>query len=493
MKPLDVIRDELIHHAKQYPGDAAQQCTEYVAERTQRIEAVLTVAEVENRQLLASEQRTVTKLTDEVETLKRLETTLNAKAVEARQVELDEHRDRVELASARARNYHPSTNSTPARDAALRHAESRQVNVDDSVREAIVRCVDAAHQRGADGAAVIDVLAHSADPDYLHAFTKLLRHGETAAPLLWTPTERDAFQKVTAFHQQRTALQSGTATGNYLTPAALDPTVLITGTGGSANSIRRVARVVQVAAPVWKGVTAGQVSASYDSELTEVSDDTPTLAQPTATLIRGQAFVQYSAEFAMDTEGWAAEVGRLMADARDVLEASKLAYDGDGVTAPQGFWTSITSVTASRVNATTAATFGLVDCFKLQNALPPRHSAKAAWFASLTVINLIRQACLSVSSASGMWSDVAGAPSMFLGRPIYEVPTAPVTTTAGDFPLVYADPSTFVICDHIGSTVELVPQLFGGNGRPTGSRGLYAMWRTGSVQTSANAGRALKC
>lgn len=491
MTSLDHIRTELLARAVEYPEDAALQCDEHIRERANKADAVLTIADSEGRQLLASEQRTVEKLTSDIESLRRLRDTLMAKATEVRQKELAELAHYQDLAARRAsgRNHHGP--GSPARDAALRHAEDRRVVVDDSIRDAIVRCVDDAHRRGAEGAAVIDVLAHSADPDYLQAFGKLLRHGETAAPLLWTEAERSAFHRVTQFHQQRTALQSGTATGNYLTPAALDPSITITG-GGAMNNLRRVARVVQVAAPVWKGVTSAQVSASYDAELAEVSDDTPTLAQPTATLVRGSAFVQFSSEFMMDTVDWVSEVARLMTDARDVLEASKIAYNGNGTSEPAGLWVSLTNTTNSRVTSTTAATFGLVDCFKLQNALPARHSAGAHWFASLTVINLIRQACLAQSSAAGLWNDIAGAPSTFLGRPIMELSTAPTSTTTGDYPLLYVDPSKFVIVDHVGSSTELVPQLFGPNGRPTGSRGLFAMWRTGSVMTDVDAGRVLK-
>jgi len=42
--------------------------------------------------------------------------------------------------------------------------------------------------------------------------------------------------------------------------------------------------------------------------------------------------------------------------------------------------------------------------------------------------------------------------------------------------------SAFTIADRVGMTVELIPHLFGaaqGN-LPTGQRGLYAFWRTGS-------------
>lgn len=50
----------------------------------------------------------------------------------------------------------------------------------------------------------------------------------------------------------------------------------------------------------------------------------------------------------------------------------------------------------------------------------------------------------------------------------------------------------FRIADRIGLSVELVPHLFGTNRRPTGQRGLFAYWRTGSAVINANALRFLE-
>lgn len=493
MKDITEVRSEVIAHATTYPEDAVCLLDEYISERSTAVEAVVIVAESEGRRLLASEERTVSKIGEELAALRRLRETLQTKATAARQTELAEIAARHDAAARR-----PSTgptrsaNSSPARDTALRHAESRQVRITDEVREAIVTAIDTAHARGVEGAGVVETIAHTADPDYASAFGKLIRHGEVSAPLLWSPAEREAFQRVTDFHQ-RTALMSGTTTGSYLTPAALDPAIIVTGTG-SANPLRQVASIRQVAAPIWRGVTAAQISASYDSELSEVSDDTPVLSQPEAKLFRGSAFVETSFEFLQDVQGdWMAEMAAIIADARDNLEAGTIAYDGDGTTEPAGFWVSIQNVTNSRVNSTTAATFGLVDAFKLQDALPARYSPRARWFASLPIINKIRQAAMAQTGA-GVWQDLgAGVPAQFLGRPVHELSTAPTSTTSGDFSLLYADPSRFYIADHVGSTIEMIGNLFSTtNGRPKGARGFFAVWRTGAVQSDTNSGRILK-
>ncbi|MFM7270174.1 MAG: hypothetical protein ACKO2C_00875 [Actinomycetes bacterium] len=68
-------------------------------------------------------------------------------------------------------------------------------------------------------------------------------------------------------------------------------------------------------------------------------------------------------------------------------------------------------------------------------------------------------------------------------------PPHPLTGAANI--LVVGDWSNYVIFDRIGSTrVELVPHLLGTNGRPTGQRGVYAYFRTGSdvASTGANPG-----
>jgi HK97 family phage major capsid protein len=51
--------------------------------------------------------------------------------------------------------------------------------------------------------------------------------------------------------------------------------------------------------------------------------------------------------------------------------------------------------------------------------------------------------------------------------------TADYVLLAGDFRAGY------MITDRIGTTIELIPNLFGANGRPTGQRGFHMHFRTG--------------
>jgi HK97 family phage major capsid protein len=49
----------------------------------------------------------------------------------------------------------------------------------------------------------------------------------------------------------------------------------------------------------------------------------------------------------------------------------------------------------------------------------------------------------------------------------------------------------YVIADRVGTTVELIPHLFGTNRRPTGQRGWYAHVRHGAAVVDAGAFRML--
>jgi hypothetical protein len=61
-----------------------------------------------------------------------------------------------------------------------------------------------------------------------------------------------------------------------------------------------VASVITIGTREWKGVSSAGVTASYDAEAAEVSDDSPRFAQPTITSAMGRAFVPFSIELSMD-------------------------------------------------------------------------------------------------------------------------------------------------------------------------------------------------
>ena len=76
------------------------------------------------------------------------------------------------------------------------------------------------------------------------------------------------------------------------------------------------------------------------------------------------------------------------------------------------------------------------------------------------------------------------------GLPKFEWSTMGTATSSGAKLAVLGDWSRFYIGGRVGMTVELIPHLFatGGN-RPSGQRGVFAYWRTGTTVAVANAGR----
>lgn len=325
------------------------------------------------------------------------------------------------------------------------------------------------------------------DPDYARAFGKLLNDPLTGHRE-FTDGELRAFQQV---QQVRAALQvgGGDSAGGFLVPTHLDPAVRLSN-DGTLSPLRGVARVVQLAAGnVWNGVTSAGVTASYDAELSEVSDDSPELAGPSIPVYTARAFVQASIEAVEDLVGVAETVGSLFTDARDRLEADAFAV-GNGTNEPTGLVTALLANTNVHVEVDTQGAFVANDVYKLRRALPPRWRPRARWAADLSTFDVIET--LETSNGSRQF-DLSGG--TLLRRPFHEVSDFPdFTQTAQQTnPLmVYGDFSEFVLVDRIGTTVEFIPHLFGTtNGFPIGARGWFMHWRHGSDVTIDNAFRLL--
>lgn len=288
------------------------------------------------------------------------------------------------------------------------------------------------------------------------------------------------------------AMSLSDASGGYMVPFTLDPTVILTN-DGSSNPYRQISRVVTTTTDTWNGVTSAGVTASWDAEGVEVSDDAPTLAQPSITPAKAAAFVPVSFEAFEDIAGLAQEVVRMFADAKDRLEEAAFAT-GDGSSKPTGVSYKIAATTASRVSATTDNSFGVEDIYKLIEALPPRFRGNASFVANLAIIDKIRQFGTS-SNYHGYTVDLtAEGISQLIGKPLYESNTMDgVIGTGNDDILLVGDFSNYLIVDRVGLSVEFIPNLFStSNGRPTGQRGWYAHWRVGADVSSTAAFRQLR-
>ena len=330
-----------------------------------------------------------------------------------------------------------------------------------------------------------DILARqillTSSPAYVRGWSKMARNNQH----LLTPDESRAMDDVRAMSLTTTA-------GGFLLPFQLDPTVIIT-SAGSRNDIRQVARQVVCTSNKWNGVSAAATSWSWDGEGVEVSDDASTFAQPSVTLFKAAGFVPISIEALEDEQNVAQEVGRLLAQGKDDLEAVAFCTGG-GSTAPWGIVAALTG-TSSEINAATDDTFAIADVYTIEGALPARYRANASWLANNSIYNLIRR--FDTSGGAGLWTTLGnGRPGELLGRPALEAEGMDGTvTTSGavsNFILVFGDFSNYVIADKIGMSVEFIPHLFHTTTNlPSGQRGWYAHSRVGADSVADGAFRML--
>lgn len=305
-------------------------------------------------------------------------------------------------------------------------------------------------------------LLHTGSPDYERAFSKVLR----------------AMGTTTLTPEEARAMSLGTdSAGGYAVPFQLDPSVILTN-NGALNPLRQIARVEQIVGKKWQGVTSAGITVSRDAEASEVSDDSPTLAQPEVKAERVAGFVPFSIEIDMDWTQFRSEVSRMLADARDREEATAFVT---GTGTPPDANGVVATLSGNTVSTITNDTFAAGDVYKLEENLAPRwRNASASFLAHRAIYNKIRQ--FDTAGGAQMWERIgAGLPSQLLGYNAYE--TSAMASTVADAAkiVLFGDFSNFLIVDRVGMTVELVPHLFAtANNLPSGSRGIYAIWRNNS-------------
>lgn len=374
-------------------------------------------------------------------------------------------RDAMEVLSDR------SASSRDLADAATRALEDKV----ESDRMSGVRSLLLSHRN--DTAWAREILARST-PEYERAWLKMVTHREFA---------------LTA--EERTVLGVTTnANGAFFLPTAIDPTVIMTG-DLSDNVYRQLARKVTITngATSWEGITSAGVTASWDGEVAEVSDDSPTFGNPTIPTHRAQAFAQASFSALEDISGLESTLLEMFSEARDNLEGAAFAT-GSGSGQPTGVWTAVHAVTASRVTSTTAATIGIVDLHAVYEGVPRRYRRRAQWSMNPVYASAIKElgTAVSASYSGDLREPTAGR---IRGLGVVESDDAPTTqtTTALDDEVLLGDFNQFVVVDRPGSmAVEYIPMLFNtSNNLPDGRRGWFATWRTGSDVTNADAFRVL--
>lgn len=362
-----------------------------------------------------------------------------------------------------------------------RTAIERTDFIPDAAREAVTRKLD----RVSDVRGVIPGLVlYTGNEHYQRAFHK----GLAGRADLWTAEERAAVERTEEF---RAAMSLTDANGGYAIPFTLDPTLILTG-DGSSNPFRQISRVETITTDTWNGLSSAGVTASWDGENAEVSDDSPTFLQPTATTKKAQAFVQGSIEISQDYRNLAADLAMLFAAAKDDLEAAAFATGATGGNNPAGIVPLVVAYDSGSSIKTSATTdtFAVADVYNTQNQTPPRYRGRSSWVANNAIINLIRQFG-TANNYHGFLVDLGAAqPSQLLGRPLFEASAMDGAIGGGaeNYVLVNGDFSQFLIADRVGLAVEFIPHLFAtGNNRPSGTRGWYAYWRVGTALLNGDA------
>jgi len=327
--------------------------------------------------------------------------------------------------------------------------------------------------------------------DYRDAWHKLMtrQHPNLSA---------DEQRAIDRWEEYRTMVENTTTAGGYGVPVFIDPTIILTAQG-SQNPFLQISTVKNVNTNIWKGVTSAGVTWSFDTEGAQVSDDSPTLGQPSVTVHMARGFIPYSIEVAQDYPGFAEEMAGLLAEGYDELLVDKLTR-GTGTGEPKGILTAISATSADRVKVTTGGSLGAPDPYKVWAALPQRYRRNASWLMSVDINNTIRQ--LGTSNVYHAYTDnlPVGWTDVLFNSPVYESPYMPDSTTwttTASVATVVGDFRGFVIAKRGGMETEYIPHLFQqttaatGLGMPTGTRGIFAYSRIGSDAANTSAFRAL--
>lgn len=316
-----------------------------------------------------------------------------------------------------------------------------------------------------------------------------------------TPTAEENGSLALFQENERAMGQVTGSAGGFGVTFDLDPTMVQTSTG-AVVPFRRSSRVVTITTNEWRGVTSGGVVASYAAEAAVATDNSPTLVQPAAIVQKAHCFVPFSMEIQGDYAGLEAELGREIADAKNVLEATQFVTGAGTTVFPQGIQTGASTT----INTGTTLVLAAADVYATEFTLSPRFRVNARWVANRAFYNRIR--AIDTAGGAQLWTQnlTIGLPNVMDGNTGYKLlgyqadeasgfSTSIATTT---YMAVFGDFQYYVIVDRVGLNLELVPiltqQATAGSGfaMPTGQRGLYAWWRNTAKTLSAAAFVGLK-
>jgi HK97 family phage major capsid protein len=412
--------------------------------------------------------------------------------------------DRVRSAAAQPENREePESVDAPVRGRqAPNFTRSRDVFEDmDRVRNNLV----APDELRARAATLIEQDASGWDMDDSRAEAATVRSQSsvgTSKHILLTGSQeyRQAFRSYleTGDGDRYRAILLSNASGGYLLPYVLDPTIVLTN-NASANPFRRVSRVVTTTSNAWQGVSSAGVNAAWVLEATTAADAAPSdFAQIQIKPQKAAAWVLGSYE-ALDDENFGVQLPGLLSDAKDRLESAAFAT-GTGTNQPLGIATAM--VAGNRVAPTTTGTAfngtaAIPDIGNLMAALPPRfrRSTSAAFMANIVQLNKVRS--MDQYGGGGFWANLTSdTPPSLYGSPVYEGSDLNSGTTGtsaasgtGSQTLYFGDWNQFIIADRVGVSMLYDPLIKGTGASaqlPAGEAGWYMFWRVSSaVSTTA--------
>jgi len=158
--------------------------------------------------------------------------------------------------------------SGEARDLGLRTIERMSSALSAEAGDRLTDVVE--RDRSGLDARYIDAVSN---PHYERAFFKRVTRPDTAQ-FEMTPDEGEAMRLVAQVEAERAMSVGTTTAGGFGVPFTLDPSIMLS-SDGSVNPLRQLATVTPITTTDWRGITSAGVTASFDSEAQEVSDDAP--------------------------------------------------------------------------------------------------------------------------------------------------------------------------------------------------------------------------
>ncbi|MEO0493456.1 MAG: phage major capsid protein [Actinomycetota bacterium] len=365
---------------------------------------------------------------------------------------------------------------TAARDLAMEAIDSYR---DDDLPDSTRALVERALSRKDAGVDVASYVRAATDPGAEAAFRKVWDGYPVAA------LERDEAQAFTDLQKRAAAIGANT-TGGFAVPLAVDP-AWIAEADITTNPFMTIARRETIMTGTYTGVQANQVTASWDAEAEEVSDDMAVLDRVQITANRLQSFVPFSFEVAADVPDFQNQVRQLQAEGIDDALGLGFAVGTGASNEPTGVVTDLVAQAGQCVTATgSAGSFVLADVPALMSVVKDRSYAAGSFLMHRSTAFAIRELIQSENSAAGVWTDPSSddVPARLYGRPVYlsSAMDSDLTTT-GQNVIVFGDFNRFAVVSAAPSIVDVVPHVFGSNQRPTGQAGIYSFSRWGSGLT----------